>query len=337
MKKILITTLIASFMSTLVFADSYETNYEKIEPISISIENTEVPNINELFLIRTAKIRDVEVIDGTYIVTTLSEPNHPRAQYRLTPDSTIYDLSMRELVHPRVLNAEMEIVVVSDFAHMAYDSTIPISYPSLVLVKSGNEDSFFKIDYFNENGFSMDGKLQINLNEKTRIINTLGHFVTYEDVYGNYLAVIYKVTTRGSIPQTSPEAVIMLSDFGPNHNFLEEKEKDKEIIGEKELAPKDNEFYLSDFLKNLSTNNKYEQGYNNFYALRPIATEFGYEINWDAQTQTITLSKENVDILLRIGFLQYKRNDVSHTLDIAPFIRNDMTFVGLEFIENLLK
>ncbi len=56
------------------------------------------------------------------------------------------------------------------------------------------------------------------------------------------------------------------------------------------------------------------------------------DIIWDNEKQTISLNKDNIDIALKIGSKTILVNDKPKTMDVAPEITNDRTFLPARWI-----
>ncbi|MDI6603534.1 MAG: copper amine oxidase N-terminal domain-containing protein [Thermoanaerobacteraceae bacterium] len=66
--------------------------------------------------------------------------------------------------------------------------------------------------------------------------------------------------------------------------------------------------------------------------VRAIMNGFGAEVNWDPQTQTVTISKDNITIKIIIGESKVYVNDKEETLDVPATLVNNRTLVPLRFI-----
>ena len=70
--------------------------------------------------------------------------------------------------------------------------------------------------------------------------------------------------------------------------------------------------------------------------LRLIAEKMGAGVNWDVDTQTITIIDKDIKIELVIGEKTAKLNDISIPIDTAPQLINDYTYVPIRFIAESL-
>jgi len=78
------------------------------------------------------------------------------------------------------------------------------------------------------------------------------------------------------------------------------------------------------------------QNNRTFVPIRYIAESFGAKVNWNEQLQQVTIDSGNTHIVLRIGDTNITRNGNNMQLDVAPFIRNDRTYVPLRFVSEAL-
>jgi len=66
--------------------------------------------------------------------------------------------------------------------------------------------------------------------------------------------------------------------------------------------------------------------------LRGIMEAMGAEVNWDSKTQTITSSKDNTTIILKVNNTTATKNGQTISLAVAPRIKNNSTLVPLRLI-----
>lgn len=69
---------------------------------------------------------------------------------------------------------------------------------------------------------------------------------------------------------------------------------------------------------------------------RQVADTFNLELNMDTYNTTLTDNTKNIEIKFTIGSNEAYVNGISTTLDVAPMILNDRTYVPLNFIESAL-
>lgn len=66
--------------------------------------------------------------------------------------------------------------------------------------------------------------------------------------------------------------------------------------------------------------------------IRAIMNSFGAKVEWDPQTQTVTISKDNITIKIIIGESKVYVNDKEETIDVPATLVNNRTLVPLRFI-----
>lgn len=66
--------------------------------------------------------------------------------------------------------------------------------------------------------------------------------------------------------------------------------------------------------------------------IRVISENLGYNVNWDNQTQKVTVKNDNKVVELTIGKKDVNINGNNSSIDVAPMIKNNRTFVPLRFI-----
>lgn len=66
--------------------------------------------------------------------------------------------------------------------------------------------------------------------------------------------------------------------------------------------------------------------------IRVISENLGYNVNWDNQTRKVTVKNSDKTIELFIGKKNVSVNGKDNSIDVAPMIKNERTFVPLRFI-----
>lgn len=81
-----------------------------------------------------------------------------------------------------------------------------------------------------------------------------------------------------------------------------------------------------------------EQGYEvvlkddrTFLPLRYVAETLQYEVNWDQETQGISMVSAGTSVSMNVGNREYTVNGEQKTMDTEPFIQSDRTYVPLRF------
>ncbi|OON99999.1 MAG: hypothetical protein ATN35_09720 [Epulopiscium sp. Nele67-Bin004] len=70
--------------------------------------------------------------------------------------------------------------------------------------------------------------------------------------------------------------------------------------------------------------------------VRFVSEQLGGQVNWDAATETVTITRDGVDIELKVGSTNAKINGQSSTLTLAPTVQNGTTMIPLRFVSEAL-
>lgn len=69
---------------------------------------------------------------------------------------------------------------------------------------------------------------------------------------------------------------------------------------------------------------------------RVLGETFGAEVNWDQDTQTVTYTYGDTELTMTIGEETYTVNGTEKTMDTAPVLSGDRTFVPVRFVGEAL-
>ncbi|WP_129595907.1 copper amine oxidase N-terminal domain-containing protein [Anaerophilus nitritogenes] len=73
-----------------------------------------------------------------------------------------------------------------------------------------------------------------------------------------------------------------------------------------------------------------------FIPLRVVAEGLDAKVDWNPDNQTITITKDNIHLLLTINKKEIKVNDEIHQLEAFPILINNTTYVPLRFVAEYL-
>lgn len=188
------------------------------------------------------------------------------------------------------------------------------------IVTPAYEDGFVKADKFDSNLLSKDKQLKLTISEDTEILwenNTQIYWIKQptteelETVLSNRQMLVYYDFTTKSIPaQTTPIKIIVLS------HQIEDKIN---IIVEDILIDAPNA-YIS------------ESG-NVMVPVRAIAEALGYEVKWNNDEKSVQIGD---NISFKLGENSYTTTDAAITLEEAPILINERTFVTLSFFKDVV-
>jgi hypothetical protein len=70
--------------------------------------------------------------------------------------------------------------------------------------------------------------------------------------------------------------------------------------------------------------------------VRYLGDALGAQTNWDANTQTVTVTKDNMTISMVIGSTTLNVNGQAQTMDQAPVINNGRTYLPARWVAEAL-
>ncbi len=73
-----------------------------------------------------------------------------------------------------------------------------------------------------------------------------------------------------------------------------------------------------------------------FVPARLIAEKNGYEVGWNDKTRGVTLTKGDEMVEMVIGSKNYKANGEAKTMDVAPFIEGNHTYLPARFLGEVM-
>ncbi len=211
-----------------------------------------------------------------------------------------------------------------------YDATKPmiLIYPPQInadVVAVMDDSRIIKVDVFNNDLVSQDNMLKLNISAETEVVLPDGSAYV-GGLENQKLAVIYDVSTKSIPAQTNPKKVVVLGDITEStgdlydENYIPDVTKMDIVVGN-EMRITDSKAFTND------------DGVV-MVPLRVIAEALGHEVGWDGETYTITIGEKAA---LKIDAKDYTAVDEAIvTLEAAPVLVNDTTYVPLNFFTKVL-
>jgi len=305
MKKLMVlTTAVATTLSLLnggmIFAEGSST--------ASQVENESPAPANETsnFMRFSGTITDVDQNENG--LTLIMKDQEGSETHLIISDKTLLlDSHSTEYLQKKSLEKGLHIDAYYDKNKPMLLIYPPRISPEIVIVN--NKDmGHVKVSKFNHAFVSEDNELQLNFSEDTVLLNQHGESVQKDDLNGKEWIVFYDVSTRSIPAQTTPKKIIAL-DSG--------KEMPREI---EELIQEDH----------------YAKEGTTMIPIRKIAEQLGYKVEWQPETLGITLSKQNLSFLLKIGEKEFAYNRSVRYLDVIPEIKDGKTYVPEVFLDMLL-
>ena len=128
-------------------------------------------------------------------------------------------------------------------------------------------------------------------------------------------------------------SIFLVSFNSPSAVFSIDKNSTGEVlllkIGSQELWANGQESSVMDVTPFIENN-------RTWVPVRFVSEALGAEVGWNQDKQQVTISMGEIKLILTIGSNSLLANGKSQTMDVAPFLRNNRTWVPLRFVaENL--
>lgn len=181
--------------------------------------------------------------------------------------------------------------------------------PEILIVQDAKVFGEVKIGKFDKEGLSLDGKLKVNIGEKTELVNQKGEAIEEEDLYakGMEWVVFYDATTRSLPPQTTPKKIMTL-------------------------------VYVTDEMANVNeviVGDHYWKNGVKMIPLRKVAEQLGYQVQSQPKVKGALLIKEGKKITLKRNDLKYQVNGATHQFKQIPLFMDMKTYVSEDFLDVL--
>lgn len=284
-------------------------------PMVSFAEETTQPGIVPISENETAEDHMNEVEDNEYIksIGTISRINERNGNvsilvdiedddygivYHISDKVSLWDRESEELVGTDKLEEGMEIEVYYPTNTPVALSLPPQLTPEIIVIQGEEYAGSSYVGEFNDNLVSTDNYLKLKIAEDTLLVNEEGQAVELEDIYGKPVLVFYGAATKSIPAQTVPSKVVLLD--------IEEETEDAGVISETDQE---------------------EPEEVSMIALRDTAEELGYKIEWNGQERSITLTKPNQTIGMKIGDDNYSLNKSLRKFGQAPVLKDGVTYI----------
>ncbi|NLI89683.1 MAG: copper amine oxidase N-terminal domain-containing protein [Epulopiscium sp.] len=281
---------------------------DRIQPgpdiVPISKEIVEDDYINEVeennYIRFTGTISKVNERDGNISIWVDSdiEEDEYGVVFHISDKVSLWDRESEELVGADKLEEGMRIDAFYPTNTPMTMSLPPQLTPEIIVIQGEEYVGSSYVGEFNDNLVSTDNYLKLKIAEDTLLVNEEGQAVEVEDIYGKPVLVFYGAATKSIPAQTVPSKVVLLD--------IEEETEDAEVISETDQE---------------------EPEKVSMIALRDTAEELGYEIEWNGQERSITLTKQNQTIGIKIGDANYSLNKSLRKFGQAPELKDGVTYI----------
>lgn len=258
-----------------------------------------------MYITRTGEITniskngdDLEILVGDAVNGT---------RFILQPGNIILDAETLQMKRPEDLKLGMSVsTVINKNAPMTMSLPPLCSSQTAFVIHSSKKN--IEIAYFDENLTNEANSLKLNISEDTMIQNSRGEkrVFTAEDIKNQDAIVIYTNSTRSIPAQTVPEYVLILCG-----------DEEREEASETDKAPEVNTIEDS------------------YMAVREVAKQLGYEVNWDNMHKAVELTKDKCRVKLAVGGSIYTYNEEIRELKSGVKLESGTVYVPEELYEVL--
>ena len=301
---------------TLIGGTSGETAID-VQLEEIQELNGEEPNVKNKYISDQGQITEINKT-GKYYMVLVGEPIDGII-YIVDESEMIIDAGTLEFLQASDLKVGMEItVVVPKNAPMTMSLPAQVSGQIAIIVNS--TEAFTEMSYFDEELVNEENTLKLNIDSETYITNTKGErrIFTAEDIQNHSAVVIYTASTRSIPAQTTPKMVIVLPNITDGIG-----EVAKEDV--KETSPVEESCDLP-----------VQSTKSTLVAVRDLAEKYGYDVKWDNNDKSATLTKGENTIIITVGELEVIYNDNKYMFEEKAQLEGKKAYVSSE-LEKLLQ
>lgn len=283
-----------------------------------SIDPPETP-VLPTYISFSGTVQDVRETDGQQIVLTENEDGNQVA-FRLDGQTVKLTDAKPEKGAKLIGFYNTKAPMTMIYPPQPYAEVVAVNLP---------EAQSAKVDIFDDKLISKDGELKLNISPDTVVLSADGEKYTGE-LPGRRLAVLYSKVTRSIPGITTPEKVVVLFEkaVAPTYVLTEEEKK-----------------MISNSFSNLGivVNGKPIEGLKPFpndkgilmVPVRAVAEAMGLPVEWLAESSSIQIGKNVTFALNKDAYSLNKMTPVE--LGAAPLLKDDKTYVPMEFFSTLLK
>lgn len=288
----------------------------------------------------------VTAIDGEKIETVLEGQDKENfdniINYIIVDDTRVFGMANGEEKSLEDIKAGDTITVFTNGYAPAPLMLPPQYQANVIMVNDNMEISSLRLcdvdTYVKRDGVlvNLANTLELNLGEETKITGLTGRMTTIDELENKDLLVVYSMSTKSIPAQTTPMAIVVL---GENEQALAAFNANNI-----EAAPGTPEDVEVDFskIKDIKVNNEIISKYyietdgTVMLPLRKIAETLGFSVEWDGENRTVLLNSGMYS--LQIGVNSYiKGRMVPVALKAAPYIKEDLTYVPVEYFTEILE
>lgn len=233
----------------------------------------------------------------------------------------------------------------------------PLYQADVIIINDEEQTSFVDVDTYLADGerlVNAANTLELNIDEKTEIVDTESKTVEEKDLDKKDLAVIYSASTKSIPAQTTPIKIVVLGENETALAQIEAAKNEEAATPEVTPAPADTPENDGDIEVNFikvnsikvegkSIENVYylKDDYNEgnpilMVPLREIAEALGMTVDWNDEMRTVILNDGIYSLQIdENSYIKGKMMPVQ--LSAAPEIRDGLTYVPVEYFIDVVE
>lgn len=290
--------------------------YYAIEMQNTSVENevsvTDVEEKENEYVKYQGKISRIMKREDNISIHVIADDKDDEYGYifHMPEDVSLWNRKIEEVVGKEGLEEGMEVEVYYH-QHTPMALSLPGQLtPRLVVIQDKDTYGPTYMGEFNEDLISIDNYLHLTIGEDTLIVNEAGEELAVEDMYDKISLVFYGASTRSIPAQTTPSKIVVMA------------EKDDTVVEEPEENEKEDEAVEDEVVEEVKE----------MIALRAIATELGYKVQWNAD-KSVELTKQNQTIVINLGKVDYTLNKSLGKFSKAPELKDGTMYVSASILD----
>ncbi|MEW9668239.1 stalk domain-containing protein [Ammoniphilus sp. 3BR4] len=251
-------------------------------------------------------ISEIKQNDQSLTLIVENEENSLQMIFPISDEVLLLNSSTTEKLEKHSMEKGLQVDVY-------YDKTkpMPLIYPATispeVIIAKDKDMGLVKVSKFDEQFQSLDHELKLNISEDTVLLNKQGEQINKEDLHGKELIVFYTFTKKSIPAQTTPKKIIALN----------------------------NEYELPMKVEQLINEDHYMKEGTKMIPIRKVAEYLGYSVEWNQESLSIFLRKQNQSFTIAIGENAYGYNRSIRYFDVAPEMINGRSYIPVEFVKML--
>ena len=293
---------IVSLQSVTAMASTTTTQNEASVVMEQEADTVETVEQASNVCVKSGEVSEVNKVEDAYEILVGSKIEGTR--FIVKPNTQVINVETLQFMDVSEIKVGMKLEVVLN-KNTPMTMSLPAICTEQVAILVSSEKKQVEVGYFNEELINEANTLKLNIEKDTMIQNDKGERRIFdaEDIKNKDAIVIYTTTTRSIPAQTTPEFVMILD---LQNEATQEGQTTEEVKSEAEAKTAVVDAYQS---------------------VREVADTLGYEVKWDNETKTATLTKEDQVLQVTVGEKQYICNEQVYTIEEAAKLHENTLYI----------